>query len=87
MGDNFLTSRAGITDPANSAYSITPSDSAELGIYTRGIYVGTSGDLAVMMVSGDIVTFASLSAGVIHPIRVKMVYSTGTTATDIIGVY
>jgi hypothetical protein len=73
--------------PASSAFAITPHDTDELVRVTRGIYVGVAGDVTVKMFSDDIVTFKDLAAGVIHPIRVKLVYDTGTDATDIVGVY
>jgi len=87
MTDNFSTFTHGVSAPAEGAADITPNDSADLSITTRGIYVGASGDLKVDTAGGDTVTFVDIAAGVIHPIRVQRVYSTGTTATDIIGVY
>jgi len=69
------------------AISITPNDSADLDVITRGMYVGVSGDLAVHMADGSIATFVGLAAGVIHPLSVVRVLATGTTATDIIGLY
>jgi len=73
--------------PASNAVAITPNNSTDLATVTRGIYVGVSGDLKVDMFGGQTVTFKDLAAGVLHPIRVKRVYQTGTDATDIIGVY
>jgi len=73
--------------PASSGFAITPHDTNELVRVTRGIYVGVAGDVKVEFYSGDIVTFKDLAAGVIHPLRVKRVYETGTDATDIVGVY
>ena len=78
---------SGLTDPIEEAFSVTPSDTVDLAKYTRGIYVGGGGDLRIELINGDIVTFVELVAGVIHPIRVKKVFSTSTTATDILGVY
>lgn len=78
---------SGLIDPAERGFSITPNDSADLTVTTRGLYVGVSGDVKVDLVSGDTVTLVALAAGVIHPLRVRRVYSTGTAATDIIGVY
>ncbi|MHA2642888.1 MAG: spike base protein, RCAP_Rcc01079 family [bacterium JZ-2024 1] len=72
---------------ATGAFSITPSDAADLASVPRGIYVGVSGDLRVDMSDSGTVTFKALSAGILHPISPKRVYSTGTTATDIIGVF
>jgi len=74
-------------DPIEGAFDITPDDDVDLERQTRGIYVGTSGDLTVTTVSGTTVTFVALSAGQIHPIRVLRVFATGTDAEDIVGVY
>lgn len=73
--------------PAASAVAITPNNSADLTDYTRGIYIGATGTLKVDMVTGGTVTFVDPAPGVIHPLRVKRVYNTGTTATGIIGLY
>lgn len=73
--------------PAWNAASITKNDSTDLTNPTRGIYVGATGNLKVTMLSGDIVTFVGLAAGVIHPISAKRVWSTDTTVTGIVGVW
>lgn len=54
---------------------------------SRGLYVGATGSVSVIMSTGDAVTFNSLAAGVIHPISVIQVNSSGTTATGIIATY
>jgi hypothetical protein len=77
----------GSTSPATEAYAITPSDSVDLTVPTRGVYVGVSGDLKVDMSGVGTVTFKDLMAGMIHPISAKRIYATGTTATDILGIY
>jgi hypothetical protein len=74
-------------EPAGSAFAITKDDNNDLAYVTRGIYVGTSGDLKVDMADGSTVTFASLAAGVVHPLRVRKVYSSVTSALNIVGVY
>ena len=73
--------------PATRAFAITSSDTADLAVNTRGLYVGGAGNVKVDTLGGDTVTFTGLASGVIHPISVKRVYSTLTTATTIIGVY
>lgn len=74
-----------IEGPANSAVAVTPSDSTELDI-TRGVYVGTGGDLAVVMADDSLaVTFVAVPSGVLLPIRVLKVMSTNTTASDILA--
>lgn len=87
MADTFASFAAGLTAPAEHAAAITPNDGADLANTTRGIYVGGSGNLKVTMVGGEQVTFTGLAAGIIHPIRAARVWSTGTTATSIVGVY
>lgn len=77
---------SGLIDPADGVFIITPSDTENLTQATRGLYVGVAGDVKVDMASGDTITFKTLSAGIIHPLRVRKVYSTGTNATDILGI-
>ena len=80
--------RPAFQDPgaAAHAFAITPNDSADLAERTRGIYVGVTGDVvAVMAEHGTTVTFKAMAAGVIHPIAAIRVKSTGTTATDLVG--
>ena len=54
----------------------------------RGIIIGAAGAIKITTMSGAAVTLPSglLAVGVIHPLRIKRVWSTGTTATDIYGV-
>jgi len=69
------------------AFVITPDDEEDLPYVTRGIYVGTPGDLTVDMYGGGTnVTWPNLAAGVTHSIWATKVYETGTTASQILGV-
>lgn len=85
--DVFSDNAAGLSSPVTNALAITPSDTDELAQVTRGVYVAVSGTLKVDMVDSGTVTFTALSAGVIHPIRCKKIYSTGTAATGIVAVW
>jgi hypothetical protein len=76
---------AEISDPVPHAAAVTPSDSVDLPAVTTGLYVGTSGNIQVTMMDGVILTFANVPVGW-HPIRVKRVWSTNTTASNIIAV-
>lgn len=76
-----------IQSPISRGFAVTPSDSVDLSIYTRGIYVGVTGNVKVTTVGGDTITFVGLAAGIIHPIQAKRIFSTLTTATSIVGVY
>lgn len=70
--------------PAHAAAAVTPHDTNTIAP-TRGIYVGTAGNLKVMMNDGTALTFTAIAAGIVHPIAAIMVYSTGTTASNIVA--
>lgn len=87
--NNFSTS--GQTSPAANATAITPADTDLANeFFTRAIYVGGAGNLAVRMAGdqGDTdVVFTAVPAGSLLPIRVKQIRSTSTTATSIVALF
>lgn len=68
--------------------AVTPSDAVALvdGV-TKGLYVGGAGNISLLMADGTSATFNAIAIGVIHPLGVKRVNATGTTATNILAVY
>lgn len=76
-----------ITAPADNAEAVTPHDTTILANRSRGLYVGTAGNVAVKMINGQTVTFANVPAGSLLPIRVESVLSTGTTASNIVRLW
>ena len=76
------------TDPSRFAVAITPSDSAEIngGQLTRGIYVGTAGNI-VAVIGDNPITFVGAVAGSVLPIRCSRVNSTSTTASDLVALF
>jgi hypothetical protein len=72
---------------AYRAVAVTKSDATILPA-TRGIYVGVTGDVAVIF-AGDTaaVTMKNVVAGAEHAWQVTKVMSTNTTATDIVALY
>lgn len=72
--------------PATRGEAVTPHDVNELARVSRALYVGGAGDLKVTMAEGDELTFSAVPAGSVLPLRVKKVFSTGTTATLIVAV-
>lgn len=74
-------------DPAKQGFAVVPSDTEDFGYgYIRGMYVGGAGNLSVEMANGTVM-FYNVNAGSVLPIRVKRVNSTGTSATNIVGLY
>jgi hypothetical protein len=77
------------------AQAVTPSNTED--IYFVGsepnkiipcvLYVGTSGNLKVRTAGGDDVTFNNIQSGSFLPINVVRVFSTGTTATNIVALW
>lgn len=63
------------------------SDTQELNVVSRALWVGVGGDVKVQMANGDVVTIAGVPAASMLPIRVRQVFSTGTTATGVVSFY
>jgi len=70
-----------------AGYAVTPGDDNDQPHPGSGLYVGVSGDVKVDMWNGDTFTFVNLAAGIIHSIKVRRIYATGTDATDIVITY
>lgn len=73
--------------PGQGAFAITKSNTTVFTYATRLIYVGTTGDVAVTMMDGSTVTFVACPAGMLLPIVATQVLSTGTSASDLVGIY
>lgn len=84
MGDQFDSVQGGLTAPASMAYDIVPNSSADLATVTRAVYIGSAGDLAVVLRAGTTVTFRNLQAGALLPLRIVRVLET-TTAGNLVG--
>lgn len=74
------------TAPCSSAFAVTPHDTNELPNITRGLYIGSGGNVVVTMDSSNI-TFANVPAGTILPIECSKVLATGTTASNIVALW
>jgi hypothetical protein len=85
--DTFSSYGEWLDSPAKNAATVTPNDGADLPNASRALYIGSTGNIKVDMVGGQTVTFSGLPTGMMLPIRVTRVYSTGTTASSIIALY
>lgn len=75
------------SSPASKLEAITPNDSTDLTAKKfRALFVGTGGNVQVLAV-GDTspVLLKGVANGQVIPVSVKRVYSTNTTAADIVG--
>jgi hypothetical protein len=75
------------TSPIHDAAAVTPSDTAPLAETTRALYVGQSGDVALVTAGGQSVTFTAVPAGSILPLRAAKILATGTTAGAILALW
>jgi hypothetical protein len=85
--DPFRHSADSPLAPAEACFPIEPSDTEDLPRATKALYIGTSGDVALVPVRGGDaeVIFRNLAAGSILDVRVRAVRATGTTAADLVG--
>jgi hypothetical protein len=86
--DPFKSHATALTSPARKGFSVTPNDSADLSVTCRALFVGSAGDVSVILADdSSSVVFKNVPAGTVMPISVKRVEATLTTATDILGLY
>jgi len=75
------------------AAAVTPSDTVNIPSVSGGdnngcvLYVGGAGNLKVKTVGGDEVTFVGVNTGTFLPVQVVRVFSTGTSATNILALW
>ena len=68
---------------ACDAFAITKSDTTVVNF--DALYVGTTGDVAILTAKGSTTTFPTVPAGMIIPIKGTKVMSTNTTASGFVG--
>lgn len=74
------------------AATVTPNDSGSLATgnnpYADRLYVGTGGNVRVLTAGSDTaVTYVGVTAGSYLCVKCRRVYSTSTTASDIVAEY
>jgi hypothetical protein len=72
-----------LNNVARDAASITPSDTVR--IVAGAVYVGVAGNVRVLTSANTDITFIGVTAGSILPVKVVQVFSTSTTATNLIA--
>lgn len=86
MTDQFANVVDSYDGPSRAPFAIAPSDSVELALVPKGIYVGTGGDVVLRGVGGAAdVTYKNLADGSYIAVRAQYVRATGTTAADLVG--
>lgn len=84
--DNFSNSSDSLIAPAQFCFEITPSDTQELQVVTKAVYIGQGGDVTLLAIdNASDVTFRNVPTGAILDVRVSAIRATGTSAADIVG--
>jgi len=87
--DGLLNHGRDASGPGRRAAVVTASDTVDLPIYAKALYVGAAGNIRVLTVGGEdgeAVTFANHPVGWL-PVQVRRVLATGTTATQVVAVF
>tara|TARA_R100001460_G_scaffold9049_2_gene22110 strand:+ start:485 stop:988 length:504 start_codon:yes stop_codon:yes gene_type:complete len=73
----------------DNIFSVSGKDYAIYGGTQEGsvLYIGGAGNIKVTTIAGDEVTFVGVLQGTFFPVQVQKVFSTGTTATNIIALW
>lgn len=86
MSDPFASTQDSIISPARQAFPIVADDANDLPVFTKAIYVGVGGNIALRAVGSDAdVTLANLPSGSVLAIRCRAIRSAGTSASGIVG--
>lgn len=83
--------RTFIEDGYQGGVAVTASDTVNLTfpngtIYSKGVYVGTTGDISAVMADGSVLLFKNVPVG-FHRLAVRRINSTSTTATNLLALY
>ena len=73
------------TIPNNGA-AVTPADTGTLE-QPSTIYIGVGGNIKVLTTREATLTFIGVIAGTVLPVQVKRVFSTDTTATNLVALW
>lgn len=95
MVDHFVQYPADRTMPATGGFTVVPDDNEDFAVRPRAIWVGGEGDIRMILpgfeedsVSDpETVTITNVQNGTLLPISPSRILATGTTATNIVGLY
>lgn len=89
MTDLYAGSGDDLLAPASRAAAVTPSDTADLAIASKRLWIGGAGNVKVDTVGGSTVVYTAVPAGTYLYVRARRVYATpgGTAATNIVAEY
>lgn len=87
MADPFIRYATELDSPGRCWKAITPSDTVDIPDRPRALYVGTGGNISAIDQNGNTVTFSNVLGGAFLPIGPVRIRATGTTASNIVGIW
>ena len=81
---NYSVSRA---RPQEDAVVVTPSDSIDLAPWAVQLFIGSAGNIKVTTLAGTTLVITGIPSGTLLPLSVQRVWSTSTTASNIIALF
>ena len=87
MPDNYASHASGLNSPGIKHYVVTPNDSTDFAVNFRSVWIGGAGNVVIVTDDGVAVTYQGAAAGSTIPMRGKRINATGTTATNMVGMY
>lgn len=85
--DEYKSRTSSVSGPIRRGVAITPSDTVDLVEITRALSIGVDGDITVIMADDTVAVLLKNRSSGDYPYMVKRVMTTGTTATNIVGLY
>ena len=78
-------------DPAEAApgvgsFTITPSDTVDFDFVARAIYVGSTGDVALVNMDNTVVTWVGCPTGFVIPCAARRINLANTSASSLVGI-
>lgn len=70
---------------SSSLITINPDNTKDLPNITKAIFIGTGGDVNIIAAHDDTPVSIYVQSGTLLPIRAKKILSSGTTASNIVG--
>lgn len=90
MPDRFKKQYGILDSVCFDGFGITANNANVFSQPTRGIYIGSSGNLTVQMIgynnSNTVLSFINVVGGTILPIRAQIVYA-NSTANNLVGLF
>ena len=85
--DDYAQLATALNSPYRHAAAVTPSDTVDLIDVSRALFVGGTGNLAVITEGVETVALTGIAAGTELRLCVSRVKATGTTATNITALW